>query len=472
MKLQDGATTVQENEYDGLNRRTIRKTYTSGTLSEKRFYFYTEDWQCIEERVADGSTTPGLLPAKEQHVWGNRYIDECVLRDRDYNNNGTTLEERLYATQDANWNTTMLYKQSSGYKERYTYNPYGEITFLNSSFNPVGGSVHNWQHLFGSYKRDTTTELYLVRNRLYHTDLGTWLSRDPIGYEGGTSLYEYVNSKPNVRFDPYGLEDWAGRIGDVFGKQEFPATEVQGLYGDSLHLNDRWFKDSQLGAPCVVCHGMSGQGRVGPVNSFRFPAGPAQLHKYQSIRDVTALGADTLLPGLPNLPQSAKTLTQSAKRGLSRLRNGITLHPPANPNSLRLPASHAINMRGRGQIEYYATLCRSSASSKKAIPGAVAQLTSKRTGKSYFAASRPREPLTPSVQKAYDLVNPADRAGFHSKCAEGQAASACEACGDTLEGATMRTANVRSYANLEHGTPKKPCKSCDPVLEFLKINYE
>ncbi|TWT39910.1 tRNA(Glu)-specific nuclease WapA precursor [Thalassoglobus neptunius] len=215
VKLQDGATTVQENEYDGLNRRTIRKTYTSGTLSEKRFYFYTEDWQCIEERVADGSTTPGLLPAKEQHVWGNRYIDECVLRDRDYNNNGTTLEERLYATQDANWNTTMLYKQSSGYKERYTYNPYGEITFLNSSFNPVGGSVHNWQHLFGSYKRDTTTELYLVRNRLYHTDLGTWLSRDPIGYEGGTSLYEYVNSKPTISVDPAGLIS-------IFG-QEFVA---------------------------------------------------------------------------------------------------------------------------------------------------------------------------------------------------------------------------------------------------------
>ncbi|TWT39917.1 hypothetical protein KOR42_50630 [Thalassoglobus neptunius] len=206
VKLQDGATTVQENEYDGLNRRTIRKTYTSGTLSEKRFYFYTEDWQCIEERVADGSTTPGLLPAKEQHVWGNRYIDECVLRDRDYNNNGTTLEERLYATQDANWNTTMLYKQSSGYKERYTYNPYGEITFLNSSFNPVGGSVHNWQHLFGSYKRDTTTELYLVRNRFYHTGLGTWLSRDPVGYTSSLSLYEFVDSGPLTFFDPTGLE--------------------------------------------------------------------------------------------------------------------------------------------------------------------------------------------------------------------------------------------------------------------------
>ncbi|TWT39915.1 hypothetical protein KOR42_50610 [Thalassoglobus neptunius] len=219
---------MQENEYDGLNRRTIRKTYTSGTLSEKRFYFYTEDWQCIEERVADGSTTPGLLPAKEQHVWGNRYIDECVLRDRDYNNNGTTLEERLYATQDANWNTTMLYKQSSGYKERYTYNPYGEITFLNSSFNPVGGSVHNWQHLFGSYKRDTTTELYLVRNRLYHTDLGTWLSRDPIGYsDRSNNLYGYALQNPTNRFDFWGLEvegyhhGWPLFLGGSNGQPQF-----------------------------------------------------------------------------------------------------------------------------------------------------------------------------------------------------------------------------------------------------------
>ncbi|WP_146512610.1 RHS repeat-associated core domain-containing protein, partial [Thalassoglobus neptunius] len=182
-------------------------------------------------------------------VWGNRYIDECVLRDRDYNNNGTTLEERLYATQDANWNTTMLYKQSSGYKERYTYNPYGEITFLNSSFNPVGGSVHNWQHLFGSYRRDTTTELYLVRNRLYHTDLGTWLSRDPIGYNPTLNLYEYVSSNPTIWVDGFGFgptwhhllteslgPDWKNR---GFKAGEWNKSEYGLIIDDTWHTANR-----------------------------------------------------------------------------------------------------------------------------------------------------------------------------------------------------------------------------------------
>ncbi|WP_146512737.1 RHS repeat-associated core domain-containing protein, partial [Thalassoglobus neptunius] len=185
-------------------------------------------------------------------VWGNRYIDECVLRDRDYNNNGTTLEERLYATQDANWNTTMLYKQSSGYKERYTYNPYGEITFLNSSFNPVGGSVHNWQHLFGSYRRDTTTELYLVRNRLYHTDLGTWLSRDPAGYEGGTSLYEYADSKPTISVDPAGLEGFHPEMflqGSPNGSRPTPRpNEYQGPFGRTTACVPRYRNGEVVGS--------------------------------------------------------------------------------------------------------------------------------------------------------------------------------------------------------------------------------
>jgi RHS repeat-associated protein len=34
--------------------------------------------------------------------------------------------------------------------------------------------------------------LYTVRHRHYAPDLGRWLSRDPLGYVDGMSLYEYV----------------------------------------------------------------------------------------------------------------------------------------------------------------------------------------------------------------------------------------------------------------------------------------
>jgi len=45
-----------------------------------------------------------------------------------------------------------------------------------------------------------------LANRYYSPDLGRFVSRDPIGYEGGSlGLYEYVKSKPAMATDPRGL---------------------------------------------------------------------------------------------------------------------------------------------------------------------------------------------------------------------------------------------------------------------------
>jgi hypothetical protein len=39
---------------------------------------------------------------------------------------------------------------------------------------------------------------------MYNPDLGTFTQRDPIGYEGGINLYEYVGDDPMVQTDPSG----------------------------------------------------------------------------------------------------------------------------------------------------------------------------------------------------------------------------------------------------------------------------
>ncbi len=54
------------------------------------------------------------------------------------------------------------------------------------------------------YYRDTASRLY-VRARHLRVELGKWVSRDPIGFEGGDmSAYRYVASVPVTRFDPTG----------------------------------------------------------------------------------------------------------------------------------------------------------------------------------------------------------------------------------------------------------------------------
>ena len=98
-------TVIAEYVYDGRNFRTVKKTYTDDALDETRHFYYNNQWQCLEERV-DEETRPDV-----QYVWGARYIDDLILRDRDAdassltgNLGGTSsgLEERLYALQDAN----------------------------------------------------------------------------------------------------------------------------------------------------------------------------------------------------------------------------------------------------------------------------------------------------------------------------------------------------------------------------------
>ncbi len=100
--------------YDGLNRRTTKTS--SGVL---RVYFYSNQWQVLKERVGDNSVD-------RQFIWGLRYIDDLVLRDRS--------TERLYALQDANWNVTAVVNTSGAVEERYQYTAYGLPTFLNPDF--------------------------------------------------------------------------------------------------------------------------------------------------------------------------------------------------------------------------------------------------------------------------------------------------------------------------------------------------
>ena len=200
MKLEGGGHTVAQYEYDGAKRRTVKKTYTAGTLSETRHFYYTEpsQWQVIEERV-DSSTDPN-----RHFVWGLRYVDDLVLRDRDTNDDGT-LDERLYGLQDANWNVTCICTPVGSSQERYTYHAYGTHAVYDVTFEPRGTSDYNWNVLFAGYNYDLETRLYAIRNRIYIASTGQWLQRDPAAHSSTANLYEYADSSPLLYVDPLGL---------------------------------------------------------------------------------------------------------------------------------------------------------------------------------------------------------------------------------------------------------------------------
>jgi len=211
VKLMDGMTTVGEYAYDGLFRRT--KKVISGTT---RHFYYSSLWQVLEERVGSAAA------ADRQFVWGMRYIDDLVLRDRDADSNpatgnlgitGSGLEERLYCIQDPNWNVTAVSNPSGAIQERYRYSTYGAPSVLTATFAPRAASLYAWEILFAGYRWDGESGLHHVRNRPLHSPLGRWPSRDPLGYEAGPHLYSYADARPLTAVDPTGQLSPAPAVG-------------------------------------------------------------------------------------------------------------------------------------------------------------------------------------------------------------------------------------------------------------------
>ena len=200
-----GYSPVAAYTYDGLHRRV---TKTVGATTE---HYYYDGWRCIEQRLGSESYP------ERQYVWGTRYVDDLILRDRD---TGTSrdgnLDERLYSLQDPNWNVTTLVKETSPDTwqpvQRFRYTAYGASEPLTTAFATTT-DAYDWDYRYTGRREDDETGLLYYRYRMYHAQLGKFLTRDPIGYMAeDVNLYRYVGNRPTIAIDPHGLE-----IVDIYG---------------------------------------------------------------------------------------------------------------------------------------------------------------------------------------------------------------------------------------------------------------
>jgi RHS repeat-associated protein len=179
-----GTAVLVSYTFDALNRRV---TENPGALKD---LYYSSNWQVLEEQVG------GVTQA--QYVWSPAYMDALVLRDRG--------AERLYVQQDANWNVTGLVSTAGAVLERYAYDPYGAVTFLNATWGAIADSAYAWVYLQQGGRYDTTSGLYSFRSRDYSPTLGRWVQQDPVSYGAGdTNLYRFLLNRPVNLTDPMGL---------------------------------------------------------------------------------------------------------------------------------------------------------------------------------------------------------------------------------------------------------------------------
>ncbi|BCU79532.1 RHS repeat-associated core domain-containing protein [Luteolibacter sp. LG18] len=176
-------------EYDALSRR-VRKQ----TGSEDHHYYFNNQWRTLEERVDAGDLAM-------QYTWSP--LDRWTLIRRLRSVEGD-LDESLWCLRDYLDPVAIVQvvDDEAVVQERYRYNAFGTRDIMTPAFEDRASSDYEWNFLFHAEFQDDESQLYNYGYRYYNTQLGRWISRDPIGESGGINLYGYIYNR-SLNFNDY-----------------------------------------------------------------------------------------------------------------------------------------------------------------------------------------------------------------------------------------------------------------------------
>jgi RHS repeat-associated protein len=118
----------------------------------------------------------------------------------------TTTSGSVYYHHDGLGNTIAITNGNAEVLERYSYDVFGRVNVVDASTgNSIPQSAHGVRHFYTGHDFQAELGLILTHYRAYDPRLGRWLSRDPIGENGGVNLYGYVGNGPVNAVDPLGL---------------------------------------------------------------------------------------------------------------------------------------------------------------------------------------------------------------------------------------------------------------------------
>ncbi|MFI4915555.1 MAG: RHS repeat-associated core domain-containing protein [Phycisphaerales bacterium JB060] len=252
--VRNSSMMVTEYRYNGLGQRI---TESDGTDTEH--LVYDDRWRLISRH--DGASDY-LEETLYHHAgldgYGGASDVDSVLMRRTFLSTGTpqTEDQRWYVLQNWRQDVVAIINEAAVQRERVFYSPYGRVFGMVAGDTDFDGSygtgdstaISGWaanSHPYRAYadvdldgtidatdagystnetmgwdvlSRDGSTVGYAgyvqddyvptvshVRHRVYKSDLGRWVQRDPAGYVDGANLYEYVMSAPQVMRDAYGL---------------------------------------------------------------------------------------------------------------------------------------------------------------------------------------------------------------------------------------------------------------------------
>jgi RHS repeat-associated protein len=160
--------------YDGLGRfvRIVEKN-ANAIVADRRYLWSGDD--LVEERDATGAAVV------------KRFFHEG------FEEGGV---KHFYA-RDRLGSITSVTNAAQAVLARYSYDPHGVRRIVSGTKAIDLG--------FAGYFHHAPSGLYLMRHRAYDPRTGRFLSRDPIGVQGGNNLYAYVGNNPANATDRSGL---------------------------------------------------------------------------------------------------------------------------------------------------------------------------------------------------------------------------------------------------------------------------
>ncbi len=168
-------------------------------------------------RRGSGSTDTPV----RQYIW-ETYIDECIQSNLLVAAGPQPVPVgAYYLLQDLLYRAVALTNSGGQVVEAYDTDAYGNtLIFTAPGADGIWFTDDDAQSDYGAneiiycgYRFDPESQLYYVRNRIYNPVLGRWIQRDPIGYDGGINLYEYLGGRPAIALDAPGT----GAVGTMLG---------------------------------------------------------------------------------------------------------------------------------------------------------------------------------------------------------------------------------------------------------------
>lgn len=182
---------IVENKYDFMDRRVMKIT------PDEVHTFIYDDWLLMRECIDYGNGRREAI----DYYWGKD------LSGTLYGANGVggliclAKGSAVYVPMYGVNGNVIAYVDSHGtVVAEYVYDAFG------NTISKRGSMADSFSLMYSTKYYDRELGLYYYGKRYYCPKIGRWMSRDPIGEEGGANLYQFCGNSPVNCFDPLGMK--------------------------------------------------------------------------------------------------------------------------------------------------------------------------------------------------------------------------------------------------------------------------